>query len=115
VGRRRLKGMPVTRALLAAVRQATRTTSDAAARQHAFLLAFDWARGFFYADAAGAAAATATAGGAEAAFDFCTPADFPSLCAVLVEGLTDVWSATRKGCAGRLFGVLDGMALGQVT
>ena len=106
----------MTRALLAGVRACTRATGDAAARQQAFLLVFDWSRGFFAAPppAPCAVPAAAPSGAGPPAFDFAAPADFPTLCAVMVEGLTDVWSATRKGCAGRLFGVIDGMSMAQV-
>ena len=65
------------------------------------------------AEGSGSGTGAGGTGGAESS-DPWLREGFPDVQFIMVAGLTDVWSAIRKACANRMFGVIEAMSMEQV-
>mmetsp|Transcript_3829 Transcript_3829/g.14193 ORF Transcript_3829/g.14193 Transcript_3829/m.14193 type:complete len:578 (-) Transcript_3829:237-1970(-) len=128
-----LKCLPLSTALVTALARCAATTTRPVVRQQTFSYAFDWVKLWLSAADANAATAAAESAalfcgpdwGGEAEAEAAAPAvdaaarlggpcEFVSFKAIVVSGLSDVWSAIRKACATRLYGVVHHLPLRRV-
>lgn len=128
-----LKCLPPSTPLVTALARCASSTTRPVVRQQTFSYFFDWLK-LWLTWADGAASTSPVADSASlfkgaswgdasemAAMDspllesdLAGPCEFLSLKALIVTGLSDVWSAIRKACATRLYGVVHHLPLRRV-